>query len=346
MLFARHQAGWTNTLTSGLRLEAGEELASAGASLLLATPLGEVETGLAGSVDEERLGAAGLLAWRWSSRMLATTTYLRLMSPRYAHASLAATGPRDLWRAGVSVTAPARWGSLTVDYSASHPDLGGVVERTGVRALFWFAPGAAFSVHGDVTRTPQVGWSTSAFANVTVTVAPRTSATTGASVVDERLGATAAVQRDLPAGTGVGYRLNGFAVQEAWNGSATLQAQSGFGRYELVVDRSDGGTTSGRASASGAVIGIGRKAFFSRPVTNGYALVRVPGVDGVRAFRENREVGRTDGDGDLLVTDLLAHYANHLSISDKDIPQDFDVRETKKTMAVPRRGGTLAVFDV
>ena len=63
-------------------------------------------------------------------------------------------------------------------------------------------------------------------------------------------------------------------------------------------------------------------------------------------FASNQEIGRTNRRGDLLVTSLLAHYANELHIADKDVPMDYEVGDTNVTVVPPTRGGVLANFPV
>ena len=77
-----------------------------------------------------------------------------------------------------------------------------------------------------------------------------------------------------------------------------------------------------------------------------YALVRVPGVAGVRATLDRQPVGRTDAKGDLLVPGLLPYYGSRLGIEDADVPALYRVGRTERLVAAPPRGGALVRFDV
>jgi outer membrane usher protein len=90
----------------------------------------------------------------------------------------------------------------------------------------------------------------------------------------------------------------------------------------------------------------GGRVFATRPVDQGWALVRVPGVEGVRATLERQPAGRTDRQGDLLVPGLLPYYAIRLGIEDADVPATYRVGRTERLVAAPPRGGTLVRFDV
>jgi outer membrane usher protein len=99
-------------------------------------------------------------------------------------------------------------------------------------------------------------------------------------------------------------------------------------------------------SAAGALVGIGGGLFATRPVRSSFALVQVPGVKDVRGFSSNREVGRTDRRGNVLVPDLLPYYGNLLNISDTDVPIDYLISRVQATIAPPYRGGVLVRFPV
>src|SRR5262249_12364641 len=77
-----------------------------------------------------------------------------------------------------------------------------------------------------------------------------------------------------------------------------------------------------------------------------FALVRAPGLPGVRVYSENNLIGRTDGNGDVLVPNLLPYYGNRLRIDDRDVPLNYEVQDTEKTIAPPFRGGAFVPFAV
>jgi outer membrane usher protein len=93
-------------------------------------------------------------------------------------------------------------------------------------------------------------------------------------------------------------------------------------------------------------VGIGGALFATRPLQDGYALVRVPGVANVRTFLSNQEVGRTNRRGDLLVPNLLSYYANRVRIADEDVPLDRTVEATERVVAPGYRAGAIVEFPV
>ncbi len=63
-------------------------------------------------------------------------------------------------------------------------------------------------------------------------------------------------------------------------------------------------------------------------------------------LHENREIGRTNGAGHLLVPDLIAYQANHLSIDPLGLPADTAVGTTQLNLAPQARAGVLARFPL
>jgi outer membrane usher protein len=67
----------------------------------------------------------------------------------------------------------------------------------------------------------------------------------------------------------------------------------------------------------------------------------------MRGYVNNQEVGRTDSRGELVVpNNLVSYYGNRIRINDQDIPLDYRVDTTEKTIAPPFRGGSLVVFPI
>jgi outer membrane usher protein len=152
------------------------------------------------------------------------------------------------------------------------------------------------------------------------------------------------IQQPLPVGQGWGYRLHAENGSQTYS-SGAVQYQGPYGRYEIRRDTINS-LSETVVSASGGIVAIDGGVYPSRPVQDGFALVRVPDVAGVRTYASNQEVGRTDSRGNLLVPNLLSYYGNILNISDQDVPFDHAIDGVRRTIAPPYRGGALVVFPV
>ncbi len=343
LLLGRHRVGLTDRVTAGFRLDLGTRVRQASLSAAAALPVGELEAAGAASDDEGVLGGAGVLAWRYGSRRLALGLDCTLRSRRYAHSTLRGADDRALWRAGAFASVPLhRAVGLTVQWSGSHARDGGTVQRLEARTSLPVAQRLWLVLSASATRE---GGSDAAAAFVQL-VAATDGATADAGMRAERAGASATIgaQRTVPAGTGYGWRVRSDTAGEG-TVSALLQVQPSFGRYEAAYDRAFGDDSAWASAAGGLVVMDGRF-FATRPVEQSFALVKVPGVEGVHVRLENQPAGKTDGKGHLLVPGLLPYYGNRLSIADGDVPVTHRVGRTERVVAAPPRGGALVRFDV
>ncbi len=347
MLLARHRTGLTNSVTLGGRLEAARGLVSAGPSVTMRLPLGELDLAASGSRQSAQTGGAASLAYSYIGPLLSIGTSLRAMSDHYANASL----PLAMDRASLEGTLAAgaqvlRGLGLSAQYTASKLRDGDRRTAASLSASVQVARQATLFFSAGRSRDKDKGWATDVFAGLTYWMGART---TGSLTFDSRGGtavSTAEVQRPLPRGEGFGYRLQARGQRGEENGGlGLLQYQGPFGRYEATYERL-GQQANISLNASGGVAAIGGSLYATRPVEQGFALLRLPGVQGVRGFLSNQEIGRTDGHGDLLVPDLLSYYGNRLSISDRDVPVDYAIDATERVVAPPYRGGALVSFPV
>jgi len=161
------------------------------------------------------------------------------------------------------------------------------------------------------------------------------------------------VQKSQPVGEGLGYRASLERADSPTTGVTTVnpfvQYNGRHGIYsgEYRGDYSDGGGKSEiyRISASGGIAYVGDTFGFSRPVTDSFGLVKVGGLEGVRVYQSNQEIGRTGAKGTVFLPNLGSYYENQISINDKDIPIDYSIPEVVKYVSPPLRSGSLISFE-
>lgn len=86
--------------------------------------------------------------------------------------------------------------------------------------------------------------------------------------------------------------------------------------------------------------------FASRRIDEGFAVVTVPDQPDVRIYRENNLVGRTDADGQLLVTRLHPYMANQIGVDPADLPIRARLDQRRIEVAPGYRSGTVVRFPV
>ena len=326
-------------------------------NLVSGGPMATVRLGRAGDVEgiagisrtSAGTGYATSLAYEYTSRAIGVLMAARNYSVDYSTLStkFAIAAPRRdvaasvTSRVGARATVGASWQAL--DYYGTYPAMKRGTVTTSVTINRHFS----LFVSGNRALTDR-HWFTGGFAGLAVNIGPRDMVNVSAERDGGISRQSVDLQRTLPVGTGIGYHVQGIDGDGRDRGDArprrgTARADPGTESTAIRQTVFDG-QPSTMADASGALVFIGGGVHFTRPVENGFALVQVPDVRGVRTYVSNQEVGRTDRHGNLVVPNLLSYYANRVSIDDADVPMDRDVPRDAMLLATPYRGGAIALF--
>jgi outer membrane usher protein len=341
---ARHRVGLTDFFTAGARAEVHPgRLFSGGPTFNVRLPFGEVEAASSVSRRSEQWGRAALAGFTYSGHPVSAGGSMTVSSRHYA--TLTPNPLNENLKSQASAfasVAVARPVSLTIQHTQTKLYQGLTRDRSSLLSSIHISRNA--ELIASVTKAhDERGSRREAYVGMTVLFG-RSSASV-AHVRDQRGGRMSVeAQQPLPIGVGYGYQVRAEGgPQSSVNGVA--QYQGPHGRYELRQS-SIGSQSTTTLSAMGALVGIGGGVYATRPVQESFALVRVPGVEGVRAFASHQEIGKTGRKGDVLVPDLQAYYGNLLDIADGDIPLQYSVPDVGMTLAPPYRGGAIALFDV
>jgi outer membrane usher protein len=340
---ARHRVGITDSVTAGGRVEVQPgRLYSGGPSLNLRLPIGEVEAATSVSSKRGAFGSAGLVGFSFTGRPVSAGGSVMVASRNYATLTPNPVGEDPKTEANVFASANIGGPiSVTAQHSLRRLHQGISRERTGLLSTIHVARNVELTA--SVTRVrDERGHGREAYAGITILFGKSTAS---AALVQDGRGnrMTVDAQRSLPVGEGYGYQMHAESGDGMAYGVARYQTK--YGRYELRQEQLYGESNT-TVTAAGSIVGIGGGLYASRPVQESFALVRIPGVEGVRAFASHQEVGKTGRKGDLLVPDLQAYYANILDVADGDIPLQYAVPDVGQTLALPYRGGAVAEFGV
>ncbi|TPG54866.1 hypothetical protein EAH76_09685 [Sphingomonas glacialis] len=179
---------------------------------------------------------------------------------------------------------------------------------------------------------------------VIVPLGRRTSATAGVRTHGDGQSATATLQRNLPVGTGVGYRLAG-EVGEVNRLDGEVALQTGFGTYTVEGSATDQGGGV-RVSASGSIGMIDGSVFAARQLTQSFAAVRVGAFPDVGVYADNQLVGHTGRNGLMIVPNLRMFDDNPIRIETDDLPMTAQLATDKQSVRPPRRAGVHVDFAV
>ena len=100
------------------------------------------------------------------------------------------------------------------------------------------------------------------------------------------------------------------------------------------------------AISPGSVGLVDGRPALSRRLGRAFGMVALPGHPDVTVYLENREVGKTDGDGYLFLPRLNPYQENRIRIKAEDLPLDTEI-EAEELVAVPYdRSGVQVAFNV
>lgn len=339
-----HRIGVTDDLTLGGRFEASRDVVSGGPRATKRTPFGDVGLAVAFSEEKGHAGAASELGYRYLGRRFSFGGTARFLTHDYANLSLRRTNDRPLSESSIFATMLLSRASLSVLWNRANmrdsisTDAIAFLTNMPVsrRASLFVSLGSADEGRG---RRPQ------AFAGLSFLIGSTTTANVSVEHRDGKSRMLTDIQKSIGVGTGYGYRLSAGGTPDQHNGSGAVEYQTDFGRYEMDFDPFGNGQRPTFLASGGLVYEKGA-VLLTRPVQDSFAVVRVPGVSNVRVYSSNLPIGRTDDNGDLLVPNLLSYYGNRLRIDDRDVPLNYEVLATERTIAPPYRGGAFVEFPV
>lgn len=143
------------------------------------------------------------------------------------------------------------------------------------------------------------------------------------------------------------YRV--VATQDRFNDSTrssvrgSLDMQQGYATAEVT---NQDGQLSVSATYEGAVHIGGSGVQRLKSVSDGYVVVRVPGVVGVPVQVNNRTIGKTNAKGEIVVGGLPSLATTKVSLDQRELPIGVSIQEPELMIAPRRQTGALAEFEV
>ncbi len=341
---ARHRYGLTDDLTVGGFIAADKRKVAGGPELTITLPIGALAMSGAGSNQQGTAGAAASAQYVFQSTRFSFGGAYTYTSRRYATVGLDRNDDRALRQ--YSAFAGTRVGGIDFMFNVNEQKFRDAGKNrqanltTSTRLADRFNLALTLS-HG---KTENFRANDAVFLALTMAVGRETTATVSGTYDRDGIGGTLQMQKSRPLGEGLSYLAQTSAGQRAVS-IADVQYQGPYGFYEFDATHIDGHTST-TLSAAGAVTFIGGDFYLTRPIQDAYGLIRVPGLPGVTGYLSHQDVGKTDKNGNLLVPSLLSYYGNQLGIEPQNIPLDYSVEQTDRTVAPYYRGGAVVAFAV
>ena len=373
---AVHSIGLTDSLTIGFQAEGAKDLAMAGAGFnarlwRLGTFGAE---GLASRTADKAQGYAATGVYSFLSNWFSTEMRGTWIGPQFQNLFLAPADQAQVNADASATVSLGRLGSLTVGGTLGGPDaltarisqidpdfLGRLPEELKrklqdalatqhdklLRLGYTLNLTSRTQLSANATRVDKAGspiaWE--GFASLTLALGWRTvaSAVTTVDAAGEAL-TSVNVQRSLPLGPGFGFRVDADA-QDPYRTEGIFEVQGRRGIIGVRADGSQDDKTVGTINLAGSIVAIGGEVLLSRPVDDGFALVKVPNSRGVRVLANNQLSGRTGRRGSLFVPDLRSYLSSPIGIVQDDLPVEMKLGAISQDIAVPYRGGAVVVFE-
>jgi outer membrane usher protein len=343
VLVGTHRYGLTDALTGELHgeLQLDRQALTAGGTLRLGL-WGTLTAGVGLSRDEEDgFGAVGQLAYEYRAPSWSFGARTRLASEDWSE-----LGGRDGVRRidqldlGLDLGSLGRLGLLLANEERDRGE-----DRT-VAAASWSLPigrGALLVSAGQSLRPDR---DLAITASYTLPLGERTTLGAEARLRDGRQ--TARLQARGTRGAsdlGLDWRVGAEVGDAPRSYDARLSWQGEKGAIELEAERFDDENRL-RLGVDGSLAYVDGTFAASRRLGQAFGLVDLPGFPNVRVYLDNREAGRTDAGGRLLLPGLRPWEANRVRLELDDLPLDARL-ERAETVAVPRdRSGVKIGFPL
>lgn len=154
------------------------------------------------------------------------------------------------------------------------------------------------------------------------------------------------VSRDVG---GWGWQVQVDTAQDNRNIQTQLARIHNYGEWSLGLQEFKTDNSSSRianGTLSGSLLMMNRSLFPMRRSFDSFALISTSNIPEVPVKLENRSVGKTNRNGELVVTSLNPYQNNKITIDALELPADYYIETTVKN-AVPRFGsGVFIDFPV
>jgi outer membrane usher protein len=357
--YAFHRYGVLDWLNLGLRAEGSKQLVNVGASTrLLVGRLGEVAAAYATSrfddLDGNLDGDSASLSYQYSARSYSFGIAGQRASREYATIEKTPADDKNRlsWSANAGLS--INWlGSLSLAQLHDEPYIEPAHTSTTFTYLRQVASNAMVLLRAtqdvlEVEPEPQSELTLSAsllmfFGN------GRTASVSHSKTEDVRQ-SRISYQKSVGAAAGFNYGMqlthdSNIEPDGGYGGDANLQYNGRWGQVG-IDHRKLAGLNSTTLNLAGSIAWVDGGLYPSRPITDSFALVRVPGIKGVRVKGAYQDMGDTNADGELLISNLSAYNDNAIAIDQRDIPFEYEVGRLQMHVAPWHRGGAVAEFQV
>ncbi len=200
-----------------------------------------------------------------------------------------------------------------------------------------------------MTRVLRPRKDTTIFLSITMDLKNIGNLSTYSSYNSKRKQQTVQLNKNLPLNEGYGYQA---IVSNIKNQTKTDQIVDGTFYYQNTA-----GQYFARAATfpelnlyqggvSGSIVFLNSKLYPSQKTFDSFALVQIPDFSNVRIYRDNQEVGTTNSEGDLLVSNLRSYNKHLFKAELKDLPLSAAIEQAEEPTIPPYKSGVIVKLAI
>jgi outer membrane usher protein len=164
---------------------------------------------------------------------------------------------------------------------------------------------------------------------------------------DGQSGQSFSYNQSMPsASTGLGYQLQ---AQTSVLGGATLSGSATEQLQDATLSEAffhGQDSTLVSTDLAGSIDFVDHGISFARSIGGGFGVVELPGFPGVPVYANGQEVGRTDGQGRLVLPELQPYQVNEITLGDEDLPIGVDLVTSSVEIAPYGLSPAIGRFEI
>ncbi len=153
------------------------------------------------------------------------------------------------------------------------------------------------------------------------------------------------LSKNIPIGVGDWYSLYAAKIKNSYNMQGEYSMQTDVGTFAAKASRISNRNNL-ELDARGSMLYFAENIFFSRPIIDSFALVKIPELKEIPVFYRNQFTGITNNSGSVLIPNILPYQSNNISINAKDLPLSTIIESTNQEVTPYYRSGILVKFPI
>jgi outer membrane usher protein FimD/PapC len=340
-----HNFGFSKNLKIGYAAEASTDLVNIGPSASFSIfNEGIVNTAFAYSYNSGESGFSGILDYRYQSRHFNAGLSLRSDSSNYSSLTVKPSDDKAKFQYTGSIGfGGKKTGYLGAQYSHAEMYQSNRISRVSVSYNKTLTKSTTLFV--TASETQDIETYDEIFFGIHIYLGKNISGSANYTKKDNADIQRVTIQKSQPTGNGFGFRADMVNTNDIDYANGAVSYQNSYGLYRMGVT-GNSEDMDYRLSVAGGIGYIDKSVFISRPITDSFAKVKVDKLEDVRVYYYGNEVGRTDKNGELIVSNIRSYNDNKIGIESQDIPIDYSITSLSRYISPSFRNGSVVKFEV